>query len=438
VIAHITKTFVDRQDPDPARVVLHFDDRLTGFGLKVQPSGVKSYFVQYRDGKGRKAEKIRQVIGRHGAWTADRARQKADEILSHVGLGNAPVHEQRANKTAMTLAELCEQYFKDAAAGVPMGRSGKPKKPGPLAIDRARIEHHILPLLGKRLVKDLSSADIQKVVNAITVGKTAVDIKRTDSNGVLPHGRIRVRGGAGTAARTVALLGGIMSYAKGLGVCATNPVNDVTRARTKRRERWLTAEEFRKLGEAMTAAVAGGATTKWTDEIRLLAFTGCRKNEIEALKWAEVDLEGQVLQLSDSKTGASRRPLGRAAVSLLRARAENRDDDVYVFPAARRDSRPSRGLAKVFDAVTARAGLQGVTPHTLRHSLATIANSMGYAQPTIAAMLGHRLHSVTAGYSHIMDRPLLAAADAVADRIARMLDGRPLEDTAEVVELRRA
>jgi len=442
-VMRIIKSNVDKRavhDPgNGAAATFYFDDVLKGFGIKITPAGHKSYFAQYRDGKGRRAEKVRQVIGEHGSpWTPDTARDEADKIIARAKLGSAPIREIRVDKAAMTVAELCEQYMKEAKAGVPMGRRGRPKKAITLRYDRGRIGRHIIPLLGKKLVKNLTTPDVQHFVNAVTAGKTAVELERSKDNSICKHGRVRVEGGAGTAARAVELLGGIMSYAKGLGICDRNPVEGITKARSQVRDRWLTADEFKRLGKAMGAAAADGTDQKWIDAIRLIALTGARRQDVQALMWRDVDIEGQALRLSDSKTGKSTRPLGKLAADLLSARAANKADEAFVFPAHTKVSKPMSGLNKVCSAIAAKAGLADVTPHTLRHSLATHANDMGFAEPTIAAILGHKRHSVTSRYTHMIDKTLIAAADKIADRIARMLDGRSLEDIGQVVELRRA
>ena len=73
-----------------------------------------------------------------------------------------------------------------------------------------------------------------------------------------------------------------------------------------------------------------------------------------------------------------------------------------------------------------------ITPHILRHTFASLASDLGYSEPTIAALLGHKGRSVTSRYVHAADAVLLSAADSVADRIlALMGESRP----GEVVDL---
>jgi integrase len=440
----ITKSNVDKKavhDPENGVAAsFFFDPDLRGFGLKVTPAGHKSYFVQYRNGKGRKAEKVRHVIGEHGApWTPDTAREEADRILAKAKLGESTVHAAREDKAALTVAELCEQYLRAAEAGVPMKRGSKlrVKKAITVRYDRGRIARHIVPLLGKKAVTKITGVDIRKFVDDLILGKTAVEEERTETNGVRKQGRLKVEGGPGAARRALELLGGIFEYGKDRGLCADNPVRGVAKPASKGKDRWLNADEFKRLGRALAAAETDGINQKWIDAIKLAAFTGARRKDIQALEWADVDIDGQTLRLGDSKIGKNMRPLGKAAADILRRRAAKKASDVFVFPADRGSDRPMDGINGAFKKILKGAGINDVSPHTLRHTLCTHANDMGFSEPVIAAIVGHKRHTTTSRYTHHIDRTLITAADKISDRIARMMDGRPLEDSAEVVDLQQ-
>jgi integrase len=122
----------------------------------------------------------------------------------------------------------------------------------------------------------------------------------------------------------------------------------------------------------------------------------------------------------DSKTGRSMRPLSHATCDALRALGRT-TDDALVFPPTRGDGRMS-GFRKLWDRITKLGALSGdVTPHVLRHSFASLAADLGYSEPTIASLVGHKGHSVTSRYVHAADAVLLAAADAVARRTAELM-----------------
>src|SRR5262249_40501626 len=146
-------------------------------------------------------------------WTADTAREEAERRLSLAKLGQAPVHDARANRTALTVANLCTEYLVAAEAGTLLKRNGEPKKPRTIRHDRGRNTRHIVPLLGKKLAKDVTSADVRRFVDDVTTGETAKTEKRTEENGVNKHGRLRVEGGPGAARRALELLGSLFTFA---------------------------------------------------------------------------------------------------------------------------------------------------------------------------------------------------------------------------------
>ncbi len=407
-MAKITKRAVEAAEPSGRDYFLWCDD-LPGFGVRIFASGRRSYLIQYRAG----GRSRRVTIGLHGALTADEARREAKALLGQVARGEDPAEERVTRRAAMTVADLCTAYVTAAEAGLIMGKGGQAKKTSTLYVDRGRIERHIKPLLGKRLVRDLTPVDVQRFVRDVQAGKTAV-VEKTGF-----RGKAVVEGGAGTAARTVGLLGGILSYAVSEGVIPTNPAAGVKRPADKRRTRRLSEAEYKAMGKALTAAENEGERWQGIAGIRLLALTGCRLGEIAKLRWSEVDAEGSCLRLQDSKEGASVRPIGGAVVALL-AGLERVEGSPFVLPAARGDG-PFGSLNAALERITARAKLEGVTAHTLRHSFASTAGDLGYSDSTIGAMLGHAGGTITSRYVHHLDAVLVAAADRVAGQILEIL-----------------
>jgi integrase len=273
-------------------------------------------------------------------------------------------------------------------------------------------------------VRDLRTPDIVRFMRDVTAGKTAADVKTGF------RGRAIVEGGAGTAARTVGLLGGILSFAVSEGIIATNPVRGVKRPADNRREIRLTADQYRALAKALAAAESDGVNPTAILGIQLLALTGCRRGEIERLKWDEVDLPGRCLRFADSKEGKSIRPLGADAARLLVKLPKHGQ---YVLPGSASD-KPFMGLPKAWKRIVGKANLPCLTPHGLRHAFASTAADLGFAEPTIAALLGHGTHNITSRYLHHLDSALLAGADKVASEVAGMMAGRPT--SAKIVPLR--
>ncbi|MDI7775502.1 site-specific integrase [Asticcacaulis sp. EMRT-3] len=301
-------------------------------------------------------------------------------------------------------------------------------------IDEGRINRHIIPLLGSRRVRDLTTPDINRFMRDVAAGKTAVDVKTG------PRGRAIVEGGNGTAARTVGLLGGILSFAVSEGIISINPCRGVKRPADARREVRLSPEQYRALGNALRASDANAEAWQAVAAFRLIAFTGCRLGEVQKLKWSEVDLSGHALRLSDSKTGQSVRPLGAAAVSLL---SELPRTGPFVFPSPTNGKAAYGSLPNAWKRIMARAlttdpetDLSGLTPHGLLHAFARTGGDLGLTEITIAALLGHTAATVTGRYIHHLDTALIAAADRVAARIGAHMDGS--DEGAAVVPFKRA
>jgi integrase len=417
----LTKRSIAGIAPDPSRDLFFWDDELPGFGLRLKPTGVRSFIVQYRN-----ANRIsrRVTIGRLGVLTAEEARALAKRALADVIKGADPAETRSEERRAMTVRQLCRGYLDAAEKGLILGKREQPKKHSTLYVDRGRIERHILPLLGNRRVRDITPPDVMRFMRDVAAGKTAADIKTR------LRGRAIVKGGRGTASRTVGLLGGILSFAVSDGVISVNPARGIKRPADQRRNVRLSLDQFALLGRLLEAARARGEKAEAILGIKLLALTGCRRGEIERLRWAEIDLAGHCLRLANSKEGPSIRPLGQAAIELLSSVPRQGD---FVL-AGRAASKPFSGLPKVWLRIMEGSKLSHLTPHGLRHAYASVAGDLDYAEPTIAALLGHATRSVTSGYIHHLDAALIGAADAVAERIAAALAGHR---TADIVPLRR-
>jgi integrase len=186
---------------------------------------------------------------------------------------------------------------------------------------------------------------------------------------------------------------------------------------------------------SIAATVIAGSGKIWPAAIamvRFLALTGWRSGEAQALRWSEIDFTRRTARLADTKTGLSVRPVSYAACDVLRTMPRHSAD--RVFPATRGEG-PMVGFKKFWPKIAKLRELPAdVTPHVLRHSFASLAADLGYSEPTIAALIGHKGHSITSRYIHSADAVLLAAADAVANRVAELMgEAKP---AADVVPLR--
>jgi integrase len=404
----ITKRLVDTLRPDPTGKDLFRwdagDGALKGFGIRMKPSGAASYFVQYRNKEGRTR---RLVIGRVGTLTPDEARHLAADALKAATKGGDPSADRHAVRGAITVSNLCDLYLADAKNRI---------KASTLAMDKSRIETHVRPLIGRFTVRSLTTADIERLKADIIAGKTAKPRKKEGRGGV-------ATGGAAAASRTLGMLAAILEYARqSLKLIKENPARGVKKPPDRKQRRFLTLEEIAKLGSTMREAEADGENPTALTAIRLLLLTGLRRMEALGLPRVWVDGRTRCIRFEDTKSGPQLRPIGAEAVKLIE-RQPAREGCPWVFPATHGDGH-FVGLPKVLERMCAKAGLEGVTVHVLRHTFAAMAAEMGFSELTIAGLLGHSVPGVTARYAHVPDSALVAAADRVSAKIAAALDGK--------------
>ena len=221
----------------------------------------------------------------------------------------------------------------------------------------------------------------------------------------------------------------VFSFAVHNEVLESNPV---MRARVRKtdnqRTRFLTPAELKKLGRAFDKLAQEGANPKAIAICKLWALTGCRRNEIAGLKWSEVDFEEGVFRFDDTKTGKSIRPLPLSARLILKAISYD-PGDVYVFPAEEGEGF-YQGTAKIWPDVKKAAGLSDITPHTLRHTIGSLAVSHGENLIMTGALLGHANPRSTAIYAHVQLEPMRRAGERVGRRVAGALGGGTIAETS--------
>jgi integrase len=407
-MAKITKRAVDALQPDKDRDVFAWDNELRGFGVRVKPSGVKTFLIQYRNIEGRTR---RLVLGQYGALTPENARDLAREKLASVAKGGDPSAERHAMRAGMSVGEVCDWYIEEAEAGRILGRNRRPIKASTLKMDRSRIETHIKPLLGARLVTGLTLRDIEGMQADIAAGKSALGRKAGRGG--------RSTGGSGVASRTVGTLRSLLGHAARLKVVSNNPAEGVRQLAVERRQRRLSDDELRHLGKIMRSLAAEGEHPTGLAAIRMMLLSGFRRMEVLGLERNWVSRRDHCVRFPDTKSGAQVRVLGEAAISCAES-APAREGLPFVFPADWGDGH-FIGVVRVLDRVCVKANLKEVTPHVLRHTFASVAGDLGFSELTIAGLLGHSARGVTQGYVHL-DTALIVAADRVSAKVAKLLD----------------
>ena len=416
----MTKRIVDAAEKKDKRYYV-WDSELPGFGLRVETSGAKTFIVRYRaEGGGRSAAQRFVTVGRYGPLTPEQARKQAKVILGGVAKGEDPADERRAKRREMKISGLVDLYEEEGCVIQRGKRQGPPMKPLTKQLTLARLRNHVVPLLGHKRVSEVNAGDIERFVRDVTAGKTSRDEK------IGPRKRIIVKGGEGAARKVVRDLSAVFSFAIRSEIVERNPCDTAAVRKTdNQRDRFLTLDEVTRLGTALDELEADGVNPKAANIARLWALTGCRREEIASLKWTEVNLADGLLELDDSKTGKSVRPLGAAAVALLQSLPREVGSG-YVFPAERGDGY-FQGTKRIWAKAVKKAGLPGVTPHTLRHTIGSTAISTGEALALTGAILGHSNPRSTAIYAHVQNDPSRRAANRVTKKIAAALAGKAID-----------
>ena len=369
-----------------ARDTVFWDRDLTGFGVRVYPTGGKVYIAQARGPDGPK----RMTVGRHDVLHADQARQRAALIIARIKAGEEPVPLPLAARVngGPTVADLAARYLEEHVE--------VKLKPNTQRQARGVLHRHILPALGKMPLVAIERAQV-------------VDLQQKLCDRPF------------TANRAVKVLSHMYRLGEGWGMVpeGCDPCRSVEKYPERRRERFLTDAEFARLGRVLSEAVDScSASPIAVAAIRLLMLTGCRKSEILTLRWTDVDLEAGELHLADAKAGPRAVQLPPTAVRLLEA-LPRREDCRWVFPGEDREGRFSGGgLHHVWQTVRTNAELEDVRLHDLRHSFASRALALGETLPVIGKLLGHNDIETTARYAHLARDSIHEAAERIAGSVA--------------------
>ena len=368
------------------RDTVFWDRTVTGFGVRVYPTGGKVYIAQARGPEGPK----RVTVGRHGVLNADEARRRAALIVTRIKAGEDPVALPLAARArgGPTVADLAARYLEDHVE--------VRLKPRTQAKLRGVLRRHILPALGRLPVEAVERRQVVELHRSLSGRPVA----------------------ANRAVKTLAHM-----YRLGEGwdlvPAGCNPCRSIEKHPERGRERFLTDAEFARLGRALDEAVdAGTVSPVAAAAIRLLMLTGCRKGEVLALRWTDVDLDAGELRLPDAKSGPRAVQLPPPAVRLLEA-LPRRAGNPWVFPGRAAAGRCSEGgLDNAWRAVREAAKLEDVRIHDLRHSFASRALALGETLPVIGKLLGHNDIETTVRYAHLAQDSVHEAAERIAWSIA--------------------
>ena len=392
----MAKRFTDAQikrlKPTSKRAII-FEHGGRGFGLRIEPSGRKSFFLEYRFGEAEERRNRVLTIGKHPTVSLTEARSIASQSLSQIEQDIDPATQKLTKKipdrNALTLGDLVEEYIEKWAKVKKKEQSWKE--------DERLLNKDILPVFGRKKAKDIRRRDIVLLLDAIVE-----------------------RGAAITANRVLAVTRKMFNFAVGRDIIDASPCVQIPApSKENRRERYLSEDEIKVFWEKLDDA-------KMSQEIRLalkfLLVTGQRKNEVIGAEWSEFDLKNKwwTIPAEKSKNKLTHRvPLTSTAMEILNALKKSTGQYQFVFasPVGHTKRNPERkaGIFPILGSAVDRAlrnnqtnnlktkqknifNLDHFTPHDLRRTTASMMTKSGVDRLVLKKILNHADREVTAIY----------------------------------------
>lgn len=387
-----------------------FDTIVPGFGLRVYPSGKKSWVFEYRPGEGgRRVAKKRVTIGNASDFTPEKARKMADDLRAKVKTGSDPQGDKAEGREALILEGLAKLFLSSHVEAK--------RKAGTKANYEDVLNRLVLPKLGKLKAKDLSRGEVARLHLA---------------NRATPF----------QANRMLAIVSSMYSYAGKLGLVpeGLNPARGIERFMEKGRERFLSLTELERLGISIRKAETEGIAWNIKPQgkikhvpkakrvsvmgehaaaaLRLLIFTGARLREILHLEWSHIDFDRGLLLLPESKTGQKTIVLNAPALAVLNGLSRVGRYVIAGETGGTASEKPRSDLKRPWSMIVGEAGLEGLRIHDLRHNFAAFGAGGGMGLPIIGKLLGHTQAATTQRYAHLDADPLRRATNAIGSTLA--------------------
>ncbi len=350
--------------------------RLPGFGTRHYASGRTIYIVQAAmEGRTRTV-----TIGNAKVLSRAQAMDVARRVLLRAQVGQNPAEKRKVRRKVPLYTEFLDTYWRKVSPGWKLSTQ---KTHG------LYRQNYLQSAFSGLFLDEIEQPHVQEWFNRVT------DI-----------------GGPGAANRAFDLLRAVMNKAAEWSIRpeGSNPCASLRTNKRRKCERFLSDQEFERLGKALDRRRASHPLH--CSVLHLLILTGCRKSEITRLTWNEV--KGRRLLLTDSKTGPRTVWLGDAAWTVLQCLPRSKSHpDVFWNPKT--DS--VIDTSNFWREVREEAQLTGVRLHDLRHSFASHAAAQSETLPMIGKLLGHRHVTTTARYAHLDDGPVIEAGQRIGDLI---------------------
>jgi len=373
-MSHLTKEKIDRMvyNSDKGSWDVRWDDKISGFGVRISPQGKKSFILRYVNADG---VKRLYTIAEYGVFTLQQARDEANRIKSEVRKGSDPLADKKNRLKAPTMNELCNEYLE---------RHAKIHKKS-WKKDAEWIEQHILPAFKNRKVKSVTRAEVSELHRKI--GQTR------------PY----------LANRVIEVLRKMFNLAYVWGYMeetAPNPATRLERFKEEKRDRWVSPDEL----PALAKAIDEQENLYVKAALWLYLLTGVRKSELLKAQWQDVDFNRKELCIPETKSGRKHYvPLSVEALSILE-NLPRTEGNPYIL-AGRFDGKHLVNIEKPWREIRRKAGCEDVRLHDLRRTVGSWLAQSGNSLLIIQKTLNHSTMAATMVYARLGEDPVRKALE---------------------------
>ena len=386
-----------------------WEDNGKGFGVRISPSGRKSWIYMYRfEGRAR-----RMTIGVYPKMTLAKAHSKHAEAREALEKGNDPgiilTDSNKESRKSPTVALLVDEYIEKWAE--PRKRTWKE--------DARMLSKDVIPILGRRKAKDIKRRDITLLIDEIVS-----------------------RGSPIAANRTLRIIKKMFSFAVKRGVLDASPCVEIdTPAKENRRERVLAEDEIKMFWLGLDNAKMSDGT-KWA--LKLLLITGQRKGEVTQAEWSEIDLKKGwwTIPTEKSKNERTHRvPLSKMAIDILKQAKELSGDSKWVFPSIKGRCITPRSISRAIRNNSKKKtqgspkhtppygdffGIEHFTPHDLRRTATSMMTRLGVPELEVSKVLNHAIQTVTGKHYNLYsyDNEKQSALRKWSQRLESIISGK--------------
>ncbi|MEN8236929.1 MAG: site-specific integrase [Pseudomonadota bacterium] len=386
--AKLTKRTVESSVPGATKRTLIWDTEITGFCVRIYPTGRKTYFFQYRNPQ-RQTKFLK--LGVHGNVTTEQARETAKQLALKVSAGEDPSVKKVPVAGNHNMEELAQKYLKLHAE--------KDKSPKSIKEDKAMLKNYVLKEFGTQQVAEVTFESIQDF-------------------------HVRLKKKSVYANRILSLLHKMFNLAIQWRWRKDNPASNVKKYKENKRTRWLQEEELKRLIKVLDAY----HNQTVSNIVHFLLLTGARKHEVLEATWDQFDLKKGIWTKLAHKTKQremAHTPLSPAALEILRAMHQTRTDSAYLFPG-RVPGQPVKDFKKAWATIRKQADLKDFTVHDMRHTYASHLVSSGLSLTIVGKLLGHTQAATTQRYAHLADEPLREATNLFAEKFQKLTEGEEI------------